>query len=215
MQHRGDKGQSRHFVDETLASAEHIAQDTMEHFLYLPFGQKNSPCQRFTCRKETEVPCNYIRDQRKRPWGISPRGVTSCWTMQPPFYPNFPPISPTPFPHWQRYLEGADFPIQPLHVPLATHPVLLPHIHMTIKMSFNFTLGRVINIHKPVKSLFFFLKFRNLVGPCWAAVHVNEEHFLKLIVSPITSFSTSPRPYLPPDSHNLFVKKHSSYSFLG
>ena len=45
------------------------------------------------------------------------------------FILSFPAASSCPFPHWLRYLEGSDFPIHRLHVPLNMHPYY--DIHLT------------------------------------------------------------------------------------
>ena len=37
----------------------------------------------------------------------------------------FPAASPSPFPHWLKYLSGADFPLYPLHPSLNMHPTFV------------------------------------------------------------------------------------------
>lgn len=68
------------------------------------------------------------------------------------------------------------------------------------------------DIHGSIKSLFF-LKFRNLAGLWLRAVCVNENLFLKLMISPVSSSSTSSWPYLQADSRHVFVLTHSFIPF--
>lgn len=66
------------------------------------------------------------------PWDLS-----NCWRTRPSYYPNFPShIPPSPFPHWLRYLQGKDFQICLLHVPLNTHTHTPTHtLHKIVLLS--------------------------------------------------------------------------------
>lgn len=62
-------------------------------------------------QEETEEFYNFIQMEGKA-MGQFPWVHSSCWRAQPSFYPNFLAASPSPFPHWLRYLESTDFRIQ-------------------------------------------------------------------------------------------------------